>query len=83
MGIGKGPVFMEKVSQNQKPKKEGGAVGEWSMALQLRENINKNQKIQGSPPGQKKESDKISENVRIGSHLVDHLTTTTLWSSEA
>ena len=28
----------------------GGAVAEWSKALQLREKINENQKIPGSPP---------------------------------
>ena len=29
-----------------------GAVAEWSEALPLREKINENQKIPGSPPGQ-------------------------------
>ena len=31
--------------------KNGGAVAEWSKALQLKEKINENQKIPGSPPG--------------------------------
>ena len=35
----------------------GGAVAEWSKALQLREKINENQKIPGSPPGLGKKKD--------------------------
>ena len=38
-------------SSNRLPHNEGGALAEWSKALQLREKINENEKIPGSPPG--------------------------------
>ena len=42
----------------------GGAVAELSKALQLREKINENQKISGSPPGLGKQK-KQKKNVLI------------------
>ena len=50
---------------------EGGVVAGWSKALLLREKINKNQKITGTPPdlGKLKKLDDATNRTRIGNVL--------------